>query len=311
MSSPNPSSPSTIDNSTPPHLIASTNHPSTSTSLLEQSNISNPIDLLPTTRLIAPPNTAFSPTSIIPSLNPRAYPISTHPHLQPTAFDEDIKYFAQWRNGCMRQMLSIFHNHQRYAGGLPQGRGLSDLGKSDVKLERVVVEWRDLEGIAGALSYNYHLFGNFSVMFGGRDAAGNVRIWFYHERTAHPNLKEIHLLAYLWIRNIPPLPTTPLQPPTTIALTSNNPPTTDSIPTTLPAPAHTALPDTALLRPAVPRKRKRGREIETARTVLEEHLQWHREGGVIMGGEEGKGEGEGRRMEGENVIGEWVLVNQL
>ncbi|KAL8769012.1 MAG: hypothetical protein Q9209_004929 [Squamulea sp. 1 TL-2023] len=315
MSTASSSSPSTLVNSTPPHLTATTNPPSISTPLLLKSNISHRIDLLPTTRLIAPPNTAFSPTSIIPSLNPRAYHISTHPHLQITAFDEDIKYFTQWRNGCMRQVLSIFHDHQRYAGGIPQGRGLDDLGKeSHVKSERAIVEWRDLEGIAGALSYNYHLFGNFFIMFGGRDIVGNVRIWFYHEqeRTAHPTLTEIQLLAYLWIHNTPPLPTTPLQPPNTIALTNNTLPSTSPVLATSPAPAHTASPISAPLRSAVPKKRKRGREAATAKTVPDDHSRWHGDGGIIMGGDEGEDEGERgvRKTEGETVTGEWVIMNR-
>lgn len=171
-------------------------------------------------------------------------------------------------------------------------------------------------------------------MFGGRDAAGNVKIYFYHvrlpfsllsfpssfppqqsptrnlntppnhptnthhintptkqQRTAHPTLPEIRILAYLWIRRtFPPMPT-----PSTL---TPNPSLTG--PATPPA-SNTAHPYATRSRK---RKREQAEEISDDVTRLQ---------GTSGGAEMGTGGlGRGGKMEGVAVVvmGEWLCMNR-
>ncbi|CAL8574755.1 hypothetical protein XPA_000707 [Xanthoria parietina] len=128
-------------------------------------------------------------------------------------------------------------------------------------------------------------------MFGGRDAAGNVKIYFYHQRTAHPTLPEIRILAYLWIRRtFTPIPT----PPTT----TPNP--------SLTGPATPPASNTAPPHASISRKRKRRGDEEISDDVT--RLQ-----GTSGGAEMGTGGlGRGGKLEGVAVVvmGEWLCMNR-
>lgn len=163
-------------------------------------------------------------------------------------------------------------------------------------------------------------------MFGGRDAAGNVKVYFYHvclsfsfplppsamhhtqpqrtnkhahintptkqQRTAHPTLPEIRILAYLWIRRtFTHIPTPFTSTPSPSFTGPATPPASNT------APPHAT----------ISRKRKRGRDGEISDDVT--RLQ-----GQPVGAEMGTGGllRRGGKVEGVAVIvmGEWLCVDR-
>ncbi|KAL8998759.1 MAG: hypothetical protein Q9169_002209 [Polycauliona sp. 2 TL-2023] len=190
--------PSQTNSLSPSTLAGST--PTRSPSIIHPHSIS-PLNPAYLERIAAestsPRQQKTSTTWIAPSHDGNAGPAYGHnPNPEITPFDKEGAYFVHWRNDRIRAMLEFLHERKLGAG--VEGRG----GWTEMEVgEKRIVDCMDMEGLAAVLDFYYNFAGNFDVMFGGHDGAGAIKVHFYRERTAHPDLPEIKIIGYTWIRN--------------------------------------------------------------------------------------------------------------